>query len=378
MTGRRPSPFPVPVRALFLLLLASGAAAQPAIVAGTVRDAEGAPLAGASVYLSGTTRGDATDETGRFRIEAVPPGAYRLVASLVGYTLATQDLVLSPAEAAQAHLRLGPSTLDLDAVAVEARADRNWARKLSWFTTVLLGETANAEQARILNPEVLDLRRRWGTLRAEAAAPLVIENRALGYRLTYDLHEFEASSTRIRYHGDERFEALTPTDSAEAARWSAARERAYRGSLRHLLRALLAGDAEAEGFSLTLSRDDPFRPAPVSPERPVRASSLLHLDADGWGTLRIRGRLGVAYRAEAEDPAYLRSEWFRERRRRPLRVQRSAIRARGTVRIDPQGTTGDPFALVSTGYFAFERLADLVPEDYVPVPKTVESAAEAR
>lgn len=365
------------MRALLLLLLASGAAAQSAVVEGTVRDTEGAPLAGASVYLSGTTRGDATDEAGRFRIEAVPPGAYRLVASLVGYTPATENLELSPAETARAHLRLRASTLDLGAVAVEARADRNWERKLSWFTKVLLGESANAGQTQILNPEVLDLRRRWGALRAEAAAPLVIENRALGYRLTYDLHEFEASSTRVRYHGDERFEALAPADSTEAARWAAARERAYRGSLRHLLRALLAGDAEAEGFSLTLARTDPFRPAPTSPERPVRAAALLHPDADGWGTLRLGDRLGdrlgVTYHDEAEAPAYLQSEWFRERRRRPDSVQRSTVRATGAVRIDPQGTPDDPFALASTGYFAFERLADLVPEDYVSRPEAAEA-----
>lgn len=361
------------MRALALLaaipaVAAVAAGAQTATVVGAVTDASGAPLPGASVYLSGTTRGAAAGADGRFAIEAVAPGAYRLVASLVGYTAAAEDVTLRPGARLEVPLRLVPSTLDLGAVRVEAERDRNWERKLAWFTRVLLGETANAAHTRILNPEVLTLRRRWGTLHAEAAAPLVIENRALGYRLTYDLVEFEAGASRVRYHGDERFEELAPADSTEAARWAAARERAYRGSQRHLLRSLLAGTAEAEGFTLTLAPEDPALPRTWRPERPVRPSTLLRVDAAGWGTLSLRGRLGVTYHAEPEEPGYLASEWFRERRRRPAPVQRSTLTAAGRVRIDPQGTPHDPFGLVSSGYLAYERLADLVPEEY-PGPR---------
>lgn len=349
-----------------LLSLATAADAQPAAVVGVVRDAAGSPLPGASVYLSGTTLGDATDGAGRYRVEAVPPGAYRLVASLVGYAPSVREITLTRGSRAGVDFRLDGSTLDLGTVEVEARADRRWPRKLEEFTRVLLGETVNAAETRILNPEVLDLRLRWGTLRAEAAAPLVIENRALGYRLTYDLHTFEAGATQVRYHGDERFEALVPADSAEAERWAAARARAYRGSLRHLLRALLTGDAEVEGFTLTLAPEDPFRPNVGASERPVRASDLVRVDATGWGTLRLGGRLGVVYHREAEDPEYLRSEWFSERRSRPDEVQRSSVTALTPVRVDPQGTPEDPFALSSAGYMAFERLADLVPAEYGP------------
>lgn len=347
-----------------LLLSATAALAQTSTVVGTVTDPSGAPLPGVSVYLSGTTRGDATDAEGRYVLDGVEPGSYRLVASLVGYTAAAREVTLRPFGRIEVPLRLEASTLDLGAVRVEAERDRGWSRKLEWFTRVLIGETANAAETRILNPEVLTLRRRWGTLRAEAAAPLVIENRALGYRLTYDLHTFEAGANRIRYHGDERFEALTPADSAEGARWAAARERAYRGSQRHLLRALLAGTTEAEGFTLTLAPEDPSRPDTWRNERPVRPEQVIRVDGAGWGVLTLQGRLGITYHDEAEEPEYLASEWFRERRSSPAPVQRSTLTARGRVRVDPQGTPDDPFGLVATGYLAYERLADLVPEEY--------------
>ena len=94
---------------------------------------------------------------------------------------------------------------------------------------------------------------------------------------------------------------------------------------------------------------------------------MVRPDTAGWGTLRVSGRLEVVYSGEAEEPAYLTSDWFRERRVRPDAAQRSALRARrGRARIDPQGALEDPTDVSVTGYLAFERLADRVPAEYVP------------
>ena len=347
---------------LLLALLSTAVAAQTATVRGVVRDAGGAALPGASVYLSGTTRGAASDAEGRFEIADVLPGGYRLVGSLVGYEPDVREVRLAAGARAVLDLQLGDATAALGDVRVEAPTDRRWQKRLAWFATALLGESANAAETAILNPWVLDFRLRWGTLRATAAAPLEIENRALGYRLVYDLHDFSASTTHVSYDGDERFEALDPATPDEAARWAEARERAYRGSDRHLFRALLAGREREEGFTLTLTREDPFYGGPQQP-RPARG--VMRADTAGWGTLRVRGRLDVVYDREGEEPAYLGSEWFRERRARPDPAQRSSIRVeRGRARIDPQGTPEDPFAVTTSGYLAFERLADLVPEEY--------------
>ncbi|MEL6614661.1 MAG: carboxypeptidase-like regulatory domain-containing protein, partial [Bacteroidota bacterium] len=247
------------MRVLLLLLsltasgmVASGAAAQPATVKGTVRDSTGAPLPGANVYLSGTQRGDATDARGRFEIRGVAPGAYRVVASMVGYAPEAEALTLASGDTARVDLVLRDAPVLGPAAQVEGERDRRWERRLEWFSRELIGESALADSTRILNPEVLDFRVRWGELTATARAPLVIENRGLGYRLHYDLAHFSASATRVSYDGDERFEPLAPEAPAVAARWAAAREAAYRGSLQHILQSLLAGDAEGEGFTLLL------------------------------------------------------------------------------------------------------------------------------
>ncbi|WP_412069712.1 carboxypeptidase-like regulatory domain-containing protein [Rubrivirga sp. IMCC43871] len=353
--------------ALLLLALAALAptvGAQTGVLVGTVRDADGTPLPGASVVLTGTARGAAVSAEGRFRIERLAPGAYRVVASMVGYTSAVEPVRVAASDTAHVALTLAATVAALGGAVVEAERDERWARRLRQFLRALVGESGNADSTRLLNPEVLDFTSSWGTLSATAAAPLVFENRALGYRLTYLLTDFEGGASSVRYDGEESFEELAPTSPEEAARWAAARERAYRGSLSHLLRSLLAGTAEAEGFALALVRQDAWGARPS-----FRASAgwVMAVDADGWGTLRIRDQLEVVYDGEPEEPAYLRSAWFREPRSRPDPVQRSSLFVdRGRARIDPRGVPEDPFAVSVSGHLAFERLADRVPHGYMP------------
>lgn len=351
---------------LALIALAPGIASAQSVVLGTVTDTAEVSLPGVNVYLSGTTRGTATDANGRFALSQLAPGVYRVVASMLGYETTVEAISLADGDTLELAFVLAPSVASLGSVEVSAERDARWERRYRWFRTQLLGETENAAHCEILNPHVLTFRNRWGTIEATASEPLVIENRALGYRLTYDLETFEGSSASLRYHGEERFDELVPADSAEAERWTHAREVAYRGSMRHLLRSLVQGTTEAEGFALTLTLTDPlgYRASFGMPDRPVTGDRVIRVDSTGWGTVRVRGQLGVRFTQEAESPAYLESSWFRERRRQPDATQHSMVVLRSGERIDPQGTPEDPFALRVSGYMAFERLADLLPAEF--------------
>lgn len=373
-----------------LLSLSAMAAAQPArsgvAVFGTVRAADGETLPGVNVYLSGTQRGAATDASGAFRIENVPPGAYRLVASFIGYTTAVREIRVGAQDAGPFAFVLEPSAVESAEAVVTAEGDARWQRRYERFKRVLIGESENAARTEIENPWVLDFRDRFGALTATASEPLVVVNRALGYRLHYDLRAFEATDTRVRYDGEERFEPLEPADAAEAARWETARAQAYRGSLRHLLQALRAGRAEAEGFTFMhrrLTSDGQALAEYVG--RPVAEGSLVaavdsaETGAPGWYRLGFDGLLGVTYKREPEVPAYLTSEWFREGRSTPRPEQRSDLRLEGSsALIDPKGDPDDPFAVASMGYLAFERLGDLVPAEYVPPATTPQAEIQAR
>jgi outer membrane receptor protein involved in Fe transport len=59
-------------------------------IAGTVRDAQsGEPLPSVNIVLEGTMIGAATNAEGYFVILNIPPGRYRIVATLVGYKTAS-------------------------------------------------------------------------------------------------------------------------------------------------------------------------------------------------------------------------------------------------------------------------------------------------
>ena len=369
------------VLAAAVLTVLPASAQTTTTLVGTVTDTAGETLPGVSVYLSGTTRGVVTDDAGRFRLAGVSPGAYRLVASLVGFTAETQSVRVNvgQAEAGPFAFRLAP--VDLGEVVVEARGDERFRRRLQTFTRVLVGESENARGTTIVNPQVLSFSERFGALRATATAPLVVENRALGYRLVYDLHDFESTATRIKYDGDERFEELTPADDAEAARWQVARAMAYRGSLRHLLRALRTGTAGAEGFVFRTRRLTPEGQLAEYVGREVPEARLATPpDSAGFYTVKFDGSaIAVRFNGEPEVPAYLTSEWFRGGRSLPNEFQESDLLSE-TVRqtVDPSGNAEDPFGISASGYLAFERLADLVPAEYQLPTSSTRTTVQSR
>lgn len=68
--------------------------AQGSTLRGSVRDANGLPLAGASVILDGTKRGTVTDGSGNYELK-VNPGSYTLVISYVGVVTQRKQITVA-------------------------------------------------------------------------------------------------------------------------------------------------------------------------------------------------------------------------------------------------------------------------------------------
>jgi len=375
---------------LAVLLAAPAVPAQPersGAVRGRVVDAEtGEPLAGAHVFFSNTMTGTATDTAGRFAFpRGMPVGTQRLHASMVGYEAQTLDTLLHAGRSYRLRLALEPTVIEADSVGVTGRSDEGWSlvgderwqQRLEKFRRLFVGTSERAEATTLTNPEALALHDNWwGRMEADAAAPLVFENRALGYRLRYHLRAFEGSRTEVRWDGEPHFEKLSPADSAEAARWRANRRRAFRGSLRHFLLALRGDSLSQAGFRVRrVPSSSAFGPArapqgrsgrPVGPEDVLERPAPAARDTLPAGTRRLdfRGRLRIVYTREAEAPAFLR---WRRARRAPRDRQRSFLELEdGAVTVDPAGEIVEPYGATRFGYFAFERLAALLPKGYRP------------
>lgn len=97
------------------LLTAIAAQAQNVTIRGTVRDASGQALPGASVTVEGTSRGAVADANGNYVI-SVTPGSYKLAVSYVGY--ATQVISVIAGETGAVQDLILTSSRDLGAVTV--------------------------------------------------------------------------------------------------------------------------------------------------------------------------------------------------------------------------------------------------------------------
>ncbi|HTO93358.1 MAG TPA: carboxypeptidase-like regulatory domain-containing protein [Bacteroidota bacterium] len=319
-------------------------------VQGTVRDAAtGAPLENTNVYLSATTLGTATDSAGRFTLRNIPPGVYQVVASRVGYRIASRTVNVADGAALRVDLKIEALEIRGEEVQVFARVDTEWRRMLKDFLKAFLGEGANAGECAILNPEVMDFREDSASaiLLASTDSVLRIENRALGYMLyaRLGLFEWDLQEDRGRFILYPEFVPLRARDSAEEADWRAHRARSYDGSLRDFLSSLVAGKADERRFIIrtgTLAELQTGRSHPLAPDdiriAPVPGQRFWRLVFDAW----------------------LRVDHPRDNER-----HRSFIRL-GTqpAVIDAAGNPVDPLTMEVIGDWTKYRVADMLPLNY--------------
>ncbi len=348
---------------LFLLLLNHLAFGQEAILVGTITDgSSNYPLRDAHVFIASSMIGTVTDREGSFMLNDIPPGAHRIVVSMMGYESASMDTLLRANTTYVANFDLTSTTVELDEVVVNAQLARRWQRRLSKFTRLFLGETENSSMTAILNPEVLSFSSRLGKLTATASEPLIIENHALGYRLKYYLKEFFYYGNTIKYDGEPSFSELIPADSSESQRWQTNREKAFYGSQRHFLLSLKSGQTEIEGFEIhrRFSIESDHARFTVDPSQ-----LLEHGPTPLEQFLTFTGVLEITYLNELEDESF--KTWQRQPGWRRPGPQSSFMELNsGPTLIDEEGEVIDPYGVVVYGYFAFERIADKVPKEYRP------------
>lgn len=358
---------------LALFAVCSPVSAQPGQVAelrGTVLDrGTDAPLPGAHVFIAGSMTGTVTDGNGRYVLRGVPMGAHRLYVSMLGYEPDFRDILLRAPGAHVFDFQLQEAVLEVGELVIEAERDDDWLKRLERFTRAFIGETPNAEETTIVNPEVLDFEDRRGTLRAFAQTPLIIENRALGYRIQYFLRDFAITPTRVQYDGEPLFEEMVPESAAEADRWRENRRMAFTGSFRHFALALISGRVEGQGFK-TWSRPTGGGQGIQGDVRfPLDSATLISPgESDGEHVLHFEGAIEIAFMGEKEHPEYLSqgNPGASSGRRRPSFQTSWITMERGPTILDHKGDTLDPYGVTFQGYWAWQRVADDVPREYRP------------
>ena len=236
-----------------LLLFTLSAQAQRKSIKGTVVEKEtGKPLPSASVYISQTTIGVLTDVDGKFEIKDISRGDYVLVVSMLGFKTFTQPVSDFDKPI---FIELEENEIMLDEIVITSKESRRWYRNLERFEEELIGQTRNANSTKILNPKALFFENKPDTLIAFIGEPLEIENRALGYHITFHLTDFVLTNEIASIDGYATYKELEPESESQENGWIRERERAYTGSFTHFIHSLFSNQLQKDGYQLFYTKN---------------------------------------------------------------------------------------------------------------------------
>jgi hypothetical protein len=394
-----------------LLLLTISVYAQNLSISGLVKDKRGETLPGAGIYLSGYKAATVTNNDGKFVIANLKPGNYNVLVEMMGYLPFTKNVILSD-KSVTIEIILDENTIQLREVVI--RVDPNRERYINLFKEFFIGKTPNAKKCKLLNPQALDIdydsNKRLLTVKSNEF--LVMENKALGYRLKYLLQYFEYDyNTRIVYYaGLPNFEELKGPKGRKKA-WAKNRETAYYGSSQHFFRSLYEGNSGQEGFVINklVKLKNTNRPSDsiidANMRRLMRAQygviRVGSIESDSlkyWSkikqmpkeistlnrgevltdtlvkqkyknlkTMNFEDDLYVIYTKERETNDYTNTSGHAISR--PLDIPNYQISIvhmiEGPVHFYATGSIHESKALLYEGVWAYEKIADMVPIDYI-------------
>ena len=236
-----------------MLLINNFLVAYNQIIKGTVLDKETKDIiAGAAVYFNGTFAGTYSDKNGNFQLDMSKNTSMPLSISALGYNSITMS---SFSTTDSLIINLTPKTFDLGEVVIR---DKSLARErksnLKLFKDVFLGTTPNAGSCKILNENDITFNYKTDkdTLRAFALNPLKIENRALGYKITYflDNFEYDRKNRTFFFKGNLVFNEEMLTGETYKQSYEQQRINSYKGSKMQFFRELWADNLRDAGFTV--------------------------------------------------------------------------------------------------------------------------------
>lgn len=348
----------------FLFSIAGFAQDKTFPVDGVVLDsASGQPLNNASVFCQNTTFGTLSKDDGRFHLR-LPNGGYDLIISYTGYETQVLRIGKDHRDTDTLRIRLKEQDKSMEQAVVTGSAlvADGWDKYGQFFLDNFIGTTPNAAQCSLDNKDALKFYfyKKRNKLRVKATSPLIVTNNALGYKIIYQLDSFvyDYTGNISSYTGYPLFDTLSGTPEQQAT-WKQNRLYAYSGSRLHFIRSWYDSTLDYEGFVLELADSTNGNKMqriqnPYDPQYYSRDSGDVEIN--------VSGRLRVSYTSQVPNRNYLIQNKF------PLstRFEISAIDIVGGFVIEENGYFYDQGDVTNIGYWAWKKLAEVLPYDYVP------------
>lgn len=256
---------------LLLLFLPFVSYAQTTISGKVTTSVSHTGIGKVSVFLSNSSYGTESADDGSFHLVGVKPGQYTIVASSLGFQEYTQSILVGH-DPVNLNIALQPKVEQLRGVVITSAAD--FKKNLELFTREFIGTTENAKKCEIMNPHTVNMVYHSKKLTLEAWSDdfVIVENRALGYRIKFLIDTFSTSglSGITQWQGQAYFEELKGTDE-QKKEWKQKREETYYGSARNFFRSLYNNTLTQDGFIMhQLKRE-------LNPDRPDDGVIRQHL-----------------------------------------------------------------------------------------------------
>ncbi len=254
-----------------------------------------------------------------------------LTISAVGYFSVTLN-DFSNMEAIKIYLT--PKLFELNEVVVKAKSlAKKRKANLKLFKNEFLGITINSLKCKIMNENDITFDYNADdTLRVFASKPILIENNALGYRVTYYLDKFEyyKKTGTVYFYGNMIFNEDITQEEAQNGSYERRRKSAYLGSRTHFFRELWVNKLISTDFTIkSLSG------------KSLRYKKIVIEDDNGRKFLNYTEHLALEYNISRSYIIFLKNK----------------------VYFDENGYF-DPSGIHWKGLMAEQRIADWLPYEY--------------
>ena len=387
---------------------------------GVVRTADGKPIPNASVFFSNTSFGTAANAEGFFVLSNIPAGRYELIVSSIGFE--TKAVVLTTADFSNTlTINLKPKAEELADVVVGSYERETWEQWGKFFMDNFIGTTPEAMKCTLKNSEAIRFRnyKKRKKLVVVASEPLVIDNYALGYHITFQLEMFEYDFEKkiLFYAGYPLFTSMEKNGKEPKEKWIKNRNKSYYGSKMHFMRSLYRNIVESEGFELhymeQLPNAEKERVKKLYQPTVVSSGAIIKIDMNnnantGQNTnpdsasyyrrilrqpdmvtkidttfltgdsvafainettagLYFPKQLQVKYLLADEDPLYLRQNF---QNRPPVKQTSTLTLVKDKpIEVLANGAYFEPLDILSGGYWSWsDKMANMLPFDFKPKP----------
>jgi hypothetical protein len=330
------------------------------VIKGFVRDSSSKlPVQNAAVYLSRTTIGTYTDQEGFYTLLVPVQGQFELTVSFIGYK-SVSAIVYARGGRQNFDISIAPDPVLLNEVTVRSKF-KNRIIDYSDFVRLFIGESENAQSCKIKNPSDMRLFRDPENkfLRGHSVKPLIIENKALGYTVLYDLVDFDYNieTGNCRFSGYTQFKPENGS-KARTRKWSRNRLTAFYGSRTDFLRSLFADSLSSANFTVLECGIDTVDNAIIN-INPVSVNSFRLSEDQQYLSVFDKSPLLITY-TDNHPELSTSILGFQPRE------YKSVLSFNDTIRVFRNGYYYNPYSATWTGNMSGDRIADMLPYDFSP------------